>query len=116
MKILEDKYGRRWLVKRSTYTLLTINHIGVLNRITKTKEMKKLILLLLFISGTIFSQTTPKYTYYVKLNKLLTITKVDTSLYKKVVVKDGEIIMIKLKQKVTGGTIENQTIYLSKEK
>jgi len=32
MKLLKDKYGRFWLVKQSTYTLLNINHIGVLNK------------------------------------------------------------------------------------
>lgn len=40
MKILKDKYGRKWLVKMRTYTLLTVNHIGVLNCITKTVEEK----------------------------------------------------------------------------
>ena len=29
MKIAEDKYGRKWLIKGRTYILLTINHTGL---------------------------------------------------------------------------------------
>ena len=111
----------------------------------KLKPLKNLTLLLLLISGTVFSQTAPKYTYYVKLNKLLTTTKVDTSLYKLTNVyktkefknnndalahglKVGEfyslplvdgislIAIVKPKQPDTQGSITNNVSYLSKEK
>lgn len=49
MKIVVDKYGRYWLKKRSTYTLLTSLHLAILN-------LKKIVLVL-FISVSCYSQT-----------------------------------------------------------
>jgi hypothetical protein len=46
--------------------------------------MKHIILILILFTTVCFGQ---KYTYYIKLNKLLTTTKVDTALYKKYVIK-----------------------------
>jgi hypothetical protein len=108
--------------------------------------MKKLIYLLLFVTSICFCQTVkPKYTYYVKLSKLLTTTKVDTTLlYKKYYEVKGEfknntdallhglkigdlyslplidgvsiIAIVKKKPTETEATITNNTIYLSDEK
>jgi hypothetical protein len=41
MKLTTDKYGRVWLVNYRTYTLLNINHTGVIpkqNNLETTKQ------------------------------------------------------------------------------
>ena len=38
MKLTTDKYGRVWLVNYRTYTLLNINHIGVMPKPLKPKQ------------------------------------------------------------------------------
>ena len=43
MKIVIDKYGRKWIKKYSTYILLTINNSGMLN-------LKKITAIILFTS------------------------------------------------------------------
>jgi hypothetical protein len=40
MRILKDKYGRKWLEKYNTYILLDINHLGILY---KKKDEKTII-------------------------------------------------------------------------
>jgi len=38
MKLLRDKYGRTWLKRYGTYTLLNINHIGVLPTVKEISQ------------------------------------------------------------------------------
>lgn len=40
MKLAKDKYGRAWLKKGSTYTLLNINHTGLVPPKIKLEEKK----------------------------------------------------------------------------
>lgn len=104
--------------------------------------MKKILFLMLLISGVAFSQT---YTYSVKLSKTLSTTAAaNPSIYKQNIFELKEckdntdalakglkvgmfyclpmkdnislIAVVRTKQPETTGTIENQTIYLSKEK
>ena len=51
MKIVIDKYGREWLKKYGTYTLLNISQLAILNL------KKEVVVLLLIFSNVTFAQS-----------------------------------------------------------
>lgn len=43
MKLAKDKYGRAWLKKGSTYTLLNINHTGHIPPVAKLEISTEIV-------------------------------------------------------------------------
>ena len=43
MKLATDKYGRAWLIKGSTYTLLNINHTGKIPPTAKLEVSNEIV-------------------------------------------------------------------------